>query len=84
MINDNISRVATPDDIQAVAKCARILIYEKVYRPDKHPNSLASNVIVAATTTKDTTSSPLRGAAAVGPKTLKPVVSQRKNGTEPL
>jgi hypothetical protein len=39
-VSDHISRVATPADIQMVARCARILIYERIYPSNRLPGEL--------------------------------------------
>jgi hypothetical protein len=45
IISDGVSRLASPEDLQMVALCARILIYEQNSPPDSSkPDSASSSV----------------------------------------
>ncbi len=64
-VSDDISRAATPDDIQMVAQCARILIYEQNSQPASRsiPNGPGDPFMAKATPAPRSTPPSLRGIA---------------------
>ena len=63
-ISDGISRLASPEDLQMVALCARILIYEQASSPDSNPPNPVSSSHTALGR-KDESILPIRIASAV-------------------
>ena len=78
-ISDEISRIATPDDLQNVALCARILIYEQITNPEQFtaPPMLRNPTAKRQMETAVRNLASASPAAADKPVAVKPVVPKQ-------
>jgi hypothetical protein len=78
-ISDEISRIATPDDLQNVALCARILIYEQITNPEQFtaPPMLRNPTAKRQMETAVRNLASASPAAAAKPVAVKPVVPKQ-------